>query len=71
MMTFLQYLDEQEKRVKLYGLGTGHSPGKMFSVVNPAKPAKPTFTGLNVNTVHPVPRNGKPVSGIVMKRVSH
>ena len=71
MKTFLQFLDEREKTVKLYGLGTGHSPGKTFSVVNPAKPAKPVYTGLNVHTVHPVPRNGKPVTGIVMKRVKH
>lgn len=68
-MTFLQFLDEQEKRVKLYGMGSGHSPGKMFSVVNPAKPAKPTYTGLAVHQALPVPRCGKPVSGIVMKRV--
>lgn len=60
MMTFIQYLDEQEKRVKLYGMA-GHSPAKMFSVVNPAKPAKPVFTGLNVNVIHPVPRNGKKI----------
>jgi hypothetical protein len=69
MMTFLQFLDEKEKRVKLYGIGTGHSPGKMFAVVNPAKPAKPTYTGLNVSQTYPVPRCGKPVQGFVMKRV--
>jgi hypothetical protein len=60
MKTFRQFLDEQEKRVKLFGM-TGHAPSKVFSVVNPAKPAKPTFTGMNVNTIHPVPRCGKPV----------
>lgn len=69
MKTFLQFLDEKEKTVKLYGIGTGHSPGKTFSVVRPAKPSKPTYTGLNVQSVYPVPRCGKPTSGIVMKRV--
>lgn len=69
MMTFLQFLDEQEKRVKLFGIGTGNSAGKLVKVVNPAKPAKPTYTGLSVAQAYPVPRCGKPIRGIVMKRV--
>ena len=60
MMTFSQFLAEQEKRVKLYGMNTGHSPSKVFSVVNPAKPAKITYTGLNVNKIHKVAKNVRP-----------
>lgn len=51
MITFREFLAEQEKRVKLYGIGTGASPGKMASVVKPAKPYKPTYTGMPVQKV--------------------
>jgi hypothetical protein len=65
MRTFTQFLNEKEKLVKLYGLGTGHSPGKAFGAVGPAKPGKPVYTGLNVSTIFPVPRGGKPKSGVI------
>jgi hypothetical protein len=69
MMTFLQFLDEQEKRVKLFGMGTNHAPNKLVRLVKPATPAKPVYTGMAVHQAFPVPRVGKPVAGIVMKRV--
>ena len=58
-MTFKQFLLEKEKTVKLYGMNTGHSPGKLFASINPAKPFRPKYTGLNVNKILPVPRLGK------------
>lgn len=67
MKTFSQFIDEQEKRVKLYGLNTGHSPGSLVKVVKPAKPAKLVYNGLNVNKIYPVPRCGKIKSGIIGK----
>jgi hypothetical protein len=60
MITFLQFLDEQEKRFKTYGIKTGHSPAKlMSSVVRPSKPTRPTYTGLGVTKIYPVPKIGK------------
>jgi len=58
-MNFRQFLLEKEKSIKLYGMNTGHSPGKLFSSVSPATPFKPKYAGLNVNKILPVPRLGK------------
>lgn len=68
-MTFEQFLDEKEKRVKLYGLGSkGFSTGSSsVSVVNPARPAKPVYTGLNVSQIFPVPRVGKRKQGVMAR----
>jgi hypothetical protein len=62
MKTFLQFLDEKEKLVKVYG-----TEKRNFSVVKPARPAKPVYSGLHVAQVWPVPRCGKPRSGVVGK----
>jgi hypothetical protein len=59
MITFLKYLEEQEKITKPYGINTGHSPGKMFSVVNPAKPVSPNFSGLNLSVTNSFSKNAK------------
>lgn len=47
MKTFIQFLQEREKRSNLYGMGTGNTLGKSVSV-KPARGFKPTFNGLNV-----------------------
>lgn len=62
MKTFLQFLDEKEKLVKLYG-----TEKRDFKVVRPSRPAKPVYTGLNVDQIYPVPRCGKSRSGVVGK----
>lgn len=63
-MNFRQYI-EQEKSVKLYGLGAkGQTPGKAIaSAVRPASPAKPfrPFSGFNVTQDYSKPR----VSGVM------
>lgn len=57
MITFEQFL--QEKMIgKMYGMGSHAS--KLVSVVNPAKPIKPVYTGMSVQKILPVPRSGKP-----------
>lgn len=51
MMTFRQFLEAKEKTVKLYGTGTGHTPGKIVSrgAVKPAKlSVRSTYTGMLV-----------------------
>ena len=59
-MNFKQFLLEKEKSVKLYGMNTGHSPGKLFASANPiAKQYKPKYTGMNVANIFPVPKLGK------------
>lgn len=63
MKTFLQFLDEEEKRVKLYGLQPPVKGMRPVSV-GPAKPAKP-FNGIGVAQIYPVPRNGKRTSGVM------
>jgi hypothetical protein len=63
MITFEQFLLEKDKLIgKLYGLGTGHK-SKLIQAVNPAKPHKPTYTGMAVQQILPVPRCGKGVMG--------
>jgi hypothetical protein len=58
MITFLQFLDEKQKITKVYGIGTGHSPGMAFKAIKPANPAKIGYRSLNF---------GKRVSGVVGK----
>lgn len=65
MKSFLQFIDEQEKRVKLFGTS---SSIKSFKAVNPAKPTRQIYNGLTFNSIHPVPRNGKPVTGVMNSR---
>lgn len=49
MKTFMQFLVEKEKLIKLYG--TNQSPGRAIAaVVKPPKPSSP-FTGINVAKV--------------------
>ena len=52
MMTFLEFLNERNKPINNYGIGTGHSPGSAFGVVNPAKPAKHVSVGFNLNIIN-------------------
>lgn len=54
MRTFKQFLEE--KQVKLYGLQKPPST-KLVSVVNPAKPYRPTFTGMPVPQVYAVKKS--------------
>lgn len=65
-MTFRQFLNEKEKLVD-FGFGTGHSPGSLVKVVNPARPGKLVYSGLSVNKIMPVPRCGKLKSGVIGK----
>jgi len=51
MMTFRQFLESKEKTVKLYGVGSGHTPGKIVSrgaVKSANLSVRSTYTGMLV-----------------------
>lgn len=68
MMTFLEFLNKRNKLIKNYGIGTGHSPGSIFGVVNPAKPAKHVSVGFNLKQIYPKIKIGDQKSGVVLNK---
>jgi hypothetical protein len=68
MMTFLEFLNKRNKPINNYGIGTGHSPGSAFGVVNPAKPAKHVSVGFGLKQTYPKIKIGSQRSGVVLNK---
>lgn len=64
MRTFEQFLLEKEKMFTVAKSGMSHQ-SKLVSPVNPARPAKLVYSGLNVQKILPVPRCGRSKSGVI------